>query len=207
MNKQVREVTKADLIPAEEYSKNRKAYRKEIVTYKKDRRVSLGPYANFYFESYETMKAQIQEMLHIEKGGDEQLKDELAAYNPLIPKGKELIATLMFEIDNPLSRAEFLNKVGGIEEKIFLKIGNEKIKSIPEQDVDRTSAEGKASSVQFIHFEFSDEQIKKFKDFSNEVVIGIDHEMYAHTSNLTEANKKSLALDFDQYKPPSPFFF
>ena len=197
MNKQLREVTKADLIPSEEYSKNRKAYRKEIVSYKRDRRVSLGPYANFYFESYETMKAQIQEMLYIEKGGDEQLKDELAAYNPLIPKGKELIATLMFEIDNPLSRAEFLNKVGGIEEKIFLKIGDEKIKSIPEQDVDRTSAEGKASSVQFIHFEFSNEQIKKFKDFSNEVVIGIDHEMYAHTSKLTDANKKSLALDFD----------
>ena len=197
MNKQLRKVTKADLIPSEEYSKNRKAYRKEIVTYKKDRRVSLGPYANFYFESYETMKAQIQEMLHIEKGGDEQLKDELAAYNPLIPKGKELIATLMFEIDNPLSRAEFLNKVGGIEEKIFLKIGNEKIKSIPEQDVDRTSAEGKASSVQFIHFEFSEDQIKKFKDFSNEVIIGIDHKMYSHTSKLTEANKKSLALDFN----------
>tara|TARA_X000000950_G_scaffold153172_1_gene188157 strand:- start:38 stop:631 length:594 start_codon:yes stop_codon:yes gene_type:complete len=197
MNKQLREVTKADLIPAEDYSKNRKAYRKEIVAYKKDRRVSLGPYANFYFESYETMKAQIQEMLHIEKGGDEQLKDELAAYNPLIPKGKELVATLMFEIDNPLSRAEFLNKVGGIEEKIFLKIDNEKIKSVPEQDVDRTSAEGKASSVQFIHFEFSDDQIKKFKDFSNDVIIGIDHEMYAHTSKLTEANKKSLALDFD----------
>ena len=197
MNKPTRVVTKADLIPTEEYSRNRKAFRKEIVTYKKDRRVSLGPYANFYFESYETMKAQIQEMLHIEKGGDEQLKDELAAYNPLIPKGKELVATLMFEIDNPLSRAEFLNKVGGIEEKIFLKIDNEKIKSVPEQDVDRTSAEGKASSVQFIHFEFSDDQIKKFKDFSNDVIIGIDHEMYAHTSKLTEANKKSLALDFD----------
>ena len=197
MNKPTRVVTKADLIPTEEYSRNRKAFRKEIVTYKKDRRVSLGPYANFYFESYETMKAQIQEMLHIEKGGDEQLKDELAAYNPLIPKGKELVATLMFEIDNPLSRAEFLNKVGGIEEKIFLKIDNEKIKSVPEQDVDRTSAEGKASSVQFIHFEFSDDQIKKFKDFSNEVIIGIDHEMYAHTSKLSESNKKSLALDFN----------
>ena len=161
MNKQAREVTKEDLIPAEEYAKNRKTYRKEIVSYKKDRRVSLGPYANFYFESYETMKAQIQEMLHIEKGGDEQLKDELAAYNPLIPKGKELVATLMFEIDNPLSRAEFLNKVGGIEEKIFLKIGNEKIKSIPEQDVDRTSAEGKASSVQFVHLNLT---IVKFQN-------------------------------------------
>ena len=197
MNKQLREVSKADLIPADEYSKNRKTYRKEIVSYKKDRRVSLGPYANFYFESYETMKAQIQEMLHIEKGGDEQLKDELAAYNPLIPKGKELVATLMFEIDNPLSRAEFLNKVGGIEEKVFLKIGDEKIKSIPEQDVDRTSADGKASSVQFIHFEFTDEQVKKFKDSSNEIIIGVDHEMYAHTIKLTDNNKKALALDFD----------
>ena len=136
-------------------------------------------------------------MLHIEKGGDDQLKDELAAYNPLIPKGNELVATLMFEIDNPLSRAEFLNKVGGIEEKIFLKIGNEKIKSIPEQDVDRTSAEGKASSVQFVHFEFTESQIKLFKEITNEVIIGIDHKMYAHTSKLTEANKKALALDFD----------
>jgi hypothetical protein len=143
------------------------------------------------------MRAQIQEMLHIEKGGDEQLKDELAAYNPLIPKGKELVATLMFEIDNPLSRTEFLNKVGGIEEKVFLKIGDEKIKSIPEQDVDRTSAEGKASSVQFIHFEFSEEQVKKFKELSNEIIIGIDHKMYAHTVKLTEDNKKALALDFN----------
>ena len=197
MNKQAREVTKADLIPANEYAKNRKAYRKEIVSYKKDRRISLGPYANFYFESYETMKAQIQEMLHIEKGGDEQLKDELAAYNPLIPNGKELVATLMFEIDNPLSRAEFLNKVGGIEEKVFLKISGEIINSIPEQDVDRTSAEGKASSVQFIHFKFTEAQVEKFKDFSNEIIIGVDHEMYAHTVKLTENNKKALALDFD----------
>ncbi len=197
MNKQLREVTKADLIPADEYAKNRKVYRREIVSYKKDRRVSLGPYANFYFESYETMKAQIQEMLHIEKGGDEQLKDELAAYNPLVPNGKELVATLMFEIDNPLSRAEFLNKVGGIEEKVFLKIGDTKIKSIPEQDVDRTSAEGKASSVQFIHFEFTDDQINKFKDTSNEIIIGVEHELYAHTTKLTAENKKALALDFD----------
>ena len=196
MSKQAREVTKSDLIPADEYAKNREAHRKAIVSYKNNRRVSLGPYANFYFESYETMKAQIQEMLHIEKGGDEQLKDELAAYNPLIPKGKELVATLMFEIDNPLSRAEFLNKVGGIEKKVSFKVGNEKIKSIPEQDVDRTSEEGKASSVQFIHFQFTDDQIKKFKDTSNEIIIGIDHEIYAHTIKLTEANKKSLSLDF-----------
>ena len=181
MNKQLREVSKSDLIPLKEYAKNRKAIRKEIVAYKKNRRVSLGPYANFYFESYETMKAQIQEMLYIEKGGDEQLKDELAAYNPLIPK----------------SRVEFLNKVGGIEEKIFLKIGEEKIKSIPEQDVDRTSAEGKASSVQFIHFKFTDDQIDKFKNLSNDVYIGIDHPMYSHSTKLTENTKKTLITDFN----------
>ena len=127
MNKQFREVTKTDLMSLEEYSRKRKIIRKEIVNYKKNRRISVGPHANFYFESYETMKAQIQEMLYIEKGGDEQLKDELAAYNPLIPKGNELIATLMFEIDNPTLRLDFLNKIGGIEEKVFMKVNNEKI--------------------------------------------------------------------------------
>jgi len=196
MNKQIREITKDDLIPLEEYSKKRKALRKEIVNYKKNRRIPIGPYANFYFESYETMKAQIQEMLYIEKGGDEQLKDELAAYNPLIPKGKELVATLMFEIDNPIIRADFLGKIGGIEETVYMKIGNKKIKGIPETDVDRTSEEGKASSVQFIHFHFSNEQIKLFNNSSVKVYIGIDHHLYSYSTVITEANRKSLAKDF-----------
>ena len=196
MNKQVKEVVKADLIPADEYAKNRKAFRKEIVSYKKNRRVSLGPYANFYFESYETMKAQIQEMLHIEKGGDEQLKDELIAYNPLVPNGKELVATLMFEIDNPISRGAFLGKVGGIEEKIFMKVDNEEVKALPEADVDRTSAEGKASSVQFIHFKFNENQINKFKSGNISIELGIDHKEYSHITKLTEDNIKSLSADF-----------
>ena len=196
MNKQYREVTKSDLMPIEEYSKKRKTIRKEIVNYKKNRRISLGPYANFYFESYETMKAQIQEMLYIEKGGDEQLKDELAAYNPLIPNGKELVATLMFEIDNPTSRLNFLNKVGGIEGKVFIKIGKDKIIAIPEKDLDRTSDEGKASSVQFIHFNFSEEQIKNFNDINNEIIIGIDHKLYNHMSKISEETRKALSKDF-----------
>merc|ERR1712070_1324127 len=110
-------------------TKNRKELRKNIVNFKKDRRIALGPYATFYFESYETMLAQVQEMLYIEKGGDEQLKDELSAYNPFVPNGKELTATLMFEIDNPVSRAAFLGKVGGIEDKVFLKINGEEIRA------------------------------------------------------------------------------
>ena len=196
MNKQNREITKSDLMTLEEYSKNRKFIRKEIVKYKKNRRVSIGPYANFYFESFETMKAQIQEMLYIEKGGDEQLKDELAAYNPLVPKGKDLVATLMFEIDNPTLRLNFLNKVGGIEEKVYMKIGNEKITAIPEKDLDRTSDEGKASSVQFLHFNFNDKQVLKFKDPVNKVNIGIEHSLYNHSTQISDETKKALEQDF-----------
>jgi len=197
MNKQHKEVTKEDLIPLEEYAQKRKNLRREIINYKKNRRVSLGPYANFYFESYKTMKAQIQEMLYIEKGGDEQLKDELAAYNPLIPKGSELVATLMFEIDNPILRLDFLNKVGGIEEKVYMQVGSEKILAIPEKDVDRTSAEGKASSVQFIHFNFSKSQIKNFCDINNEIILGIEHKLYNHMSKISQEVRNSLVEDFN----------
>ena len=178
---------------------NKVVQKKDLLSdedYKKNRRIALGHYATFYFESYETMLAQVQEMLYIEKGRDEQLKDELTAYNPLIPNGKELRATLMFEIDNPVSRAAFLGKVGGIEEKIFMKIGDEMIKAIPEEDVDRTSAEGKASSVQFIHFNLTDEQIQKFKSDNAEIEIGINHNEYSHSTKLSSNNKKSLSADF-----------
>ena len=196
MPKEKREIQKEDIMPLDVYIKNRKELRKNIVSFKKDRRIALGPYATFYFESYETMLAQVQEMIYIEKGGDEQLKDELIAYNPLVPKGKELIATLMFEIDNPVSRAAFLGKVGGIEEKVFITINGEKIKAIPEKDVDRTSAAGKASSVQFVHFKFNDDQIQKFKSNGADVEIGMDHIEYSHTTKLNTTNLSSLSADF-----------
>ena len=122
MPKEKRLIQKEDIMPLDVYTIQRKDLRKKIVDFKKNRRIPLGPYATFYFESYETMLAQVQEMLYIEKGGDEQLKDELTAYNPLVPNGKELTATLMFEIDNPVSRAAFLGKVGGIEEKVYMKV-------------------------------------------------------------------------------------
>jgi hypothetical protein len=196
MSKEKKQIEKDDLLSFDIYSKRRKQIRKELVEFKKNRRIALGPYATFYFESFETMVAQVQEMLHIEKGGDEQLKDELIAYNPLIPNGKELVATLMFEIDNPISRAAFLGKVGGIEEKIFMKIDGELVKAVPESDVDRTSAEGKASSVQFIHFKLNDHQISKFNPDNLNIELGVDHNEYAHTTRLTADNIKSLSADF-----------
>jgi len=196
MPREKREIQKEDIMPLDVYTEKRRELRKSIVDYKKNRRVALGPYATFYFESYETMLAQVQEMLYIEKGGDEQLKDELSAYNPLIPNGKELTATLMFEIDNPISRAAFLGKVGGIEETVFMKIDGEKIKAVPEEDVDRTSAEGKASSVQFIHFNFTDDQIEKFQSNSSEIELSIDHKEYSHSTKLSKENIASLSTDF-----------
>ena len=196
MPREKREIQKEDIMPLDVYIQKRRELRKSIVDYKKNRRVALGPYATFYFESYETMLAQVQEMLYIEKGGDEQLQDELTAYNPLIPNGKELTATLMFEIDNPISRAAFLGKVGGIEETVFMKINGEKIKADPEEDVDRTSSEGKASSVQFIHFNFTDDQIEKFQSNSSEIELGIDHKEYSHSTKLSKENIASLSTDF-----------
>ena len=196
MSKEKRLIEKKDLLSVDVYAASRKIIRKKLVEYKVNRRIALGPYATFYFESFETMVAQVQEMLHIEKGGDEQLKDELIAYNPLVPNGRELTATLMFEIDNPISRGAFLGKVGWIEEKIFMKIDNEVIVAVPEDDVDRTSAAGKASSVQFIHFKMNDDQIAKFKSGSSNVELGINHKDYTHTTKLSEDNVKSLSADF-----------
>ncbi len=197
MPKNQKIIQKSDLLAPDVYEKNRRQMRKELVEFKKDRRVPLGPYATFYFECYETMLAQVQEMLHIEKGGDEQLNDELTAYNPLIPNGKELVSTLMFEIDNPVIRATFLGKLGGVEENVFIKIDNDIIYGKPEIDVDRTSAEGKASSVQFIHFEFDQNQISKFKGNNVSIELGIDHKEYSHSTKLSESTIKALSSDFN----------
>ena len=197
MSKDEKQIRKEDIMPMDVYIKNRKELRKNIVNFKKDRRIELGPYATFYFESFETMLAQVQEMLYIEKGGDEQLRDELAAYNPLVPNGKELTATLMFEIDNPVSRASFLNKVGGIEDKVFINVDGDTIMASPEEDVDRTSSNGKASSVQFIHFKFTDEQIQKFKLDGANVELGINHREYFHTTKFGLENINSLSSDFN----------
>ena len=196
MPREKKEIQKEDIIPLNVYVEKRKELRKNIVDFKKNRRIALGPYATFYFESYETILAQVQEMLYIEKGGDEQLEDELSAYNPLIPRGKELTATLMFEIDNPISRAAFLEKIVGIEENIYMKINGEIIKSVPEEYVDRISAEGNASSVQFIHFNFNDDQIDKFKSNNLEIELVIDHKEYAHSTKLSQENIVSLSTDF-----------
>ena len=186
-----------DVINIDKYIKERSKIKKEISEIKKFRRIPVGPYATFYFECYDTMIYQVQEMLYIERGGIEQMKVELKAYNPLVPKGKELVATLMFEIDNEFKRKEFLNSVGGIEEETFIQIGEHKIMSRPEQDTDRTSEDGKASSVHFLHFDFTEDLIAEFVKDENVVLLGFNHKNYKHFSELSSEVKDELKKDFD----------
>ena len=186
-----------DVINIDKYINERPKIKKEISEIKKFRRIPVGPYATFYFECYDTMIYQVQEMLYIERGGIEQMKDELKAYNPLVPKGKELVATLMFEIDNEFKRKEFLNSVGGIEEETFIQIGENKIMSRPEQDTDRTSEDGKASSVHFLHFDFTEELIKDFVKEQSTVLLGFNNKNYKHFSELSQEVKSELKKDFD----------
>lgn len=197
MTARKKEITKADILPIADYTQKRSEMRKAIVALKKTRRMEVGPVATFYFESYATMLQQVQEMLYIEKGGDEQLADELRAYNPLIPKGRELVATVMFEIDDPVRRTNFLNRLGGVEHTAFLKFNGETVKGVPEEDQDRTNEQGKASSVQFVHFPLTDAQAAAFKQANQQVILGFDHAAYAHMAVIGEETRNALAGDLD----------
>jgi hypothetical protein len=191
-----RQITREDILPMTAYAAERRELRRDLVSKKKFRRQDVGPVCTFYFENYDTMWAQIHEMLYIEKGGEEQIEDELRAYNPLIPQGRELVATVMFEIDDPQRRKTFLSKLGGVEETAFFEVDGERIVGKSEEDVDRTTADGKASSVQFIHFAFTDAQVAKFKKAGTRVVLGFSHPEYGHMTILPEEVRSALAQDF-----------
>jgi hypothetical protein len=190
-------IVPADIISAETYARQRADRRRALIPIKRNRRVEVGPYATFYFENYDTMLAQVQEMLHIEKGGAEQVQGELDAYNPLIPQGSELIATLMLEIDEPNRRAAMLLKLGGIEESITMSVGDTLIKATPTEYEDRTTEEGKTSSVHWVRFAFTKDQIAAFKAPDTKVVLGIDHPNYGHMALLAPSVRGELAKDFD----------
>ena len=190
------EITRADIMPIEEYAETRRQRRPAMMELKKTRRLAVGPDAMFSFECYETMWHQIREMLYIEKGGEDQIADELAAYNPLVPKGDTLVATLMFEIDDAERRARVLARLGGVENTVTLNVDGETIRAVPEGDVERSTAAGRASSVHFLRFPFTRPQIEKFAKPEADVTLGISHENYGHMARLPEATRAALAGDF-----------
>lgn len=190
-------ISRDDIMPMERYGAERKALRAKVGALKRNRRVAVGPDATFYFESFDTMLMQVMEMLYIERGGEAQIADELAAYNPLVPKGRELVATLMFEIDDPARRARVLAGLGGVEHSATLAFAGHTVTALAEDDIDRTTAAGKASAVQFLHFPFSDEQVAAFRAPGTQVTIGLNHPDYGHMAVISEAVRQALAHDFD----------
>lgn len=192
-----KEITRDDIMDMAEYAKVRKEQRRRMIEKKKVRRVAIGPDATAHFEDYDSMWLQVHEMLFIEKGGEAQLADELEAYNPLIPQGRELVCTVLFEIEDEARRRRFLAGLGGVEETMFIRVDGEEIMGEAETDVDRTTAEGKASSVHFIHFPFTDDQVEKFRRPNAEVVVGFKHPAYGHMTLLSDGARRALAEDFD----------
>jgi hypothetical protein len=190
-------LTTADILPMAEYGKIRDESRRKISERKRNRRMDVGPFVTFYFENYDTMWMQVHEMVYIEKGGPEQVQEELHAYNPLIPKGHELVATFMIEINDPDKRARALASLGGIENTAFMTIGQERIAAVAEVDQDRTREDGKASSVQFVHFPFTSAQILAFRAPGAQVMLGFSHAAYSHMAGMPENVRAELAGDFD----------
>ena len=191
-----RKIKIEDIISNEEYGKIRNFKRKEMIIFKKYRRLDIGPVVSLYFESRNTMIYQIQEMAYVEKISRNELNTEINSYNPLVPNGKELTVTMMIEIDDPMRRKNFLSRLGGVEEKVKIIIGDKKIIAKAEKDIDRTTAEGKASAVHFLHFKFTDDLIAAFKDKDNIVQIGIDHDDYGHLSIVSDKVREELVKEF-----------
>lgn len=187
------EIVRSDILEASVYESIRTKKNNELRPIRQKRRISVGPYATFCFESYETMWLQIHEMLRIEKGGEAQINDELLAYNPLIPKGSELVATLMFEIEDPEKRKKVLGKLAGIEYKIFMAVGSDKIWAKPEDDQERSREDGKTSAVHFVRFQLSEEKKQKF--FQETIVLGFEHPDYGHMATLNNDTKAELEKD------------
>jgi hypothetical protein len=191
-----RRITPADILSDADYAARRKELRAEAIAMKKNRRVEVGPVATFYFENYQTMWLQVQEMLRIEKGGEGQIAGELEAYNPLIPQGNELIATLMLEIDDPKRRETMLFRLAGIEDSVSLELEGEIVKATPTEYEDRTTPDGKTSSVHWVRFVLTPEQIAKFKSGEGRVMIAVNHAAYGHIAIVPPNVRSELAKDF-----------
>jgi len=197
MSARERKIAPADILSDAEYASKRPELRARTIAAKKNRRMEVGPFATLYFENYDTMWLQVMEMLRIEKGGPAQIEGEIETYNPLIPQGRELIATLMLEIEDVATRDRVLLTLGGIEDAVFLEIGADRIAATPTEYGDRTTPEGKTSSVHWVRFVFTPDQIAHFRQGGERIVLGIGHRNYGHMAVMGDAVRAQLAGDFD----------
>ena len=196
-----REIVRADVLAADVYAARRRELRREAMRIKRDRRMEVGPYATFYFENYDTMWHQVHEMLHIERGGEAQIAGELEAYNPLIPNGRELVATVMFEIDDPARRARVLARLGGVERTAVIELSGAAIAGRPVDGLERGVGDGRASSVQFLRFPFDPDGVEAFRRPEARVAVGFVHDAYGHVAAMPGPVRAALAGDFAAPEP------
>ena len=187
---------KEDLYKLEEYSIERKNFKSKVLEVKKNRSILVGNHINLLFENSLTIKYQIQEMLRIEKIFESELiQEELDTYNPLIPDGKNLKATMLIEYADVSERKIKLQKLKGVEKKIWIKIGNnDLVYPIADEDLERED-ETKTSAVHFLRWEFSENQAQGFKNGSP-VSIGVSHPEYDASHIIIESVRTELAKDF-----------
>lgn len=196
MPRDLRSITAADILPLDQYELIRADKKQEAIERKKLTRLAVGPHATILFENWDSMWLQIQEMLRIEKGGDEQLADELAAYDPMVPKGSELTATVLFEIGDADRRDAFLRTIGGVENHVAIQLGEHVIRARPEGDTERTrESDNKASAVHFFHFDFTPAAIAAWKSGEGTAMVLIDHPNYGHAAVIGADSRAFLARE------------
>jgi hypothetical protein len=190
-------ISRADLMSLEQYAEKRDEFRQQVLAHKKHRQVALGPNATLYFEDRLTLLYQIQEMLRIEKVFEaDGIKEELDAYNPLLPDGGNFKATFMIEYPDPTVRAAQLEKMIGIEDLVWMQVGaHDKIWSIADEDLPRSN-ETKTSAVHFMRFEISDDMAQELKDGAD-WSIGVQHPVYTYELLIGGATRESLLNDLD----------
>lgn len=196
MPRDSRIIAPSDILPPEQYELIRGDKKQEAIARKALTRIAVGPHATALFETWDSMWLQIQEMLRIEKGGAEQLVDELAAYDPMVPKGNELTCTLLFEIADPVRRDAFLRTIGGVEAYVSIHVDGHIVRARPEGDIERTRAsDNKASAVHFLHFDFSPTAIAAWKAGAGTAMLVIDHPNYGHAAVIGNAARAFLAQE------------
>jgi len=190
-------ISQASLLTLEAYARQRNEIRSRVIAHKKHRTVHLGQHVTLIFEDDITIRYQIQEMLRIEKTFDEQgIRNELDAYNPLIPDGTNLKATMMLEYEDPNERARELTRLIGIERRVYIEVADrERFFAIADEDLVRENEE-KTSSVHFLRFELTRQAIADFRG-GRVVAIGVDHPYYrARIDPLGAEVQESLSKDF-----------
>jgi hypothetical protein len=188
-------ITRESLMSLEAYAKARSEFRAKAMAHKRLRTVHIGDHVTLLFEDEMTIRYQIQEILRVEKQFEEQgILDELEAYNPLIPDGRNFKATMMIEYADEAERRVALTKLKGIEDKTWVQVeGSKKVYAIADEDLEREN-ETKTSAVHFVRFELSQEMAAALK-YGVTLSMGVDHPNYAVSTDIASETRAALVAD------------